>query len=207
MKGKFPVTFLFLDIDPEAVDVNIHPSKREVRFRDEFAVRQSVIDAVRAALEPEVAGSTPVQSEGWPKAERRAFVEQTSALSSTAPPLVLRTTSDSASQAAQQPTMPLPLEGEVTATPSTEVRTEEGLWRILGVIGRLYVLIESPEGLVLMDQHAAHERVLFEKMLRELETDSAPPRSSCCRSRSSSMCVMRSSFTRIKKRCINSASV
>jgi DNA mismatch repair protein MutL len=174
MRGKFPVTFLFLDIDPEAVDVNIHPAKREVRFRDEFAVRQCVIDAVRAALEPEVAGLHPVQSEGWPKAEHRAFVGQTGTLPSTSPPLVLRTTSDPASRPAQQPTMPLPLEGEVSATPSTEVRTEEGLWRILGVIGQLYVLVESPEGLVLMDQHAAHERVLFEKMLRELETDSAP---------------------------------
>ena len=53
MKGQYPITFLFIDIDPELVDVNIHPSKREVRFRDEFAVRQAVIDAVRKALEPE----------------------------------------------------------------------------------------------------------------------------------------------------------
>ena len=45
---------------------------------------------------------------------------------------------------------------------------------MLGVIGQLYVLIESPEGLVLMDQHAAHERVLFEQMLRELTVESAP---------------------------------
>ena len=52
MRGKFPVTFLFIDIDPELVDVNVHPTKREVRFRDEFAVRQRVIDAVRVALEP-----------------------------------------------------------------------------------------------------------------------------------------------------------
>ncbi len=49
-----------------------------------------------------------------------------------------------------------------------------GGWRILGVIGQLYVLAESPEGLVLIDQHAAHERVLFEKMLRELEAAAAP---------------------------------
>jgi len=177
MKGKFPVTFLFLDIDPEAVDVNIHPSKREVRFRDEFAVRQCVIDAVRAALEPEVAGLRPVQSEGWPKAEHRGFttlVGGVPAPSLAHPPLVLQTTEGATSQTPQQPAMPLPLDGEASATPSTEVRTEEGLWRILGVIGQLYVLIESAEGLVLMDQHAAHERVLFEKMLRELETDSAP---------------------------------
>jgi DNA mismatch repair protein MutL len=164
MRGKFPVTFLFLDIDPEVVDVNIHPSKREVRFRDEFAVRQCVIDAVRTALEPEVAGLHPVQSEGWPKADPLAFATQPAYLSSPLP----------ARPPHQQPTMPLPLGGEVSATPSTQVHTEEGLWRILGVIGQLYVLIESPEGLVLMDQHAAHERVLFEKMLRELETDSAP---------------------------------
>jgi len=65
-------------------------------------------------------------------------------------------------------------QGESPAEPLSEVHTEEGPWRILGVIGRLYVLIESAEGLVLMDQHAAHERVLFEKMLRELKTDSAP---------------------------------
>src|SRR5882724_9954268 len=177
MRGKFPVTFLFLEIDPVVVDVNIHPTKREVRFRDEFAVRQCVIDAVRAALEPEVAGLRPVQSEGWPKAEHRAFATPpgvSPAPSSARPPLVLRTTGDLANQPHQQPTMPLPLEGEASAEPSTQVRTEEGLWRILGVVGQLYVLIESPEGLVLMDQHAAHERVLFEKMLRELEADSAP---------------------------------
>ena len=52
MKGQYPVTFLFIDIDPNLVDVNIHPAKREVRFRDEFAVRQCVIDAVRQAIEP-----------------------------------------------------------------------------------------------------------------------------------------------------------
>jgi DNA mismatch repair protein MutL len=135
-----------------------------------------VIDAVRAALEPEVAGLRPVQSEGWPKAEPRTFPTppgSATAIPSIPPPLTLRTAGDSVGQT-QQPTMPLPLEEEVSAVASTEVRTEEGLWRILGVIGQLYVLIESPEGLVLMDQHAAHERVLFEKMLRELETDSAP---------------------------------
>ena len=65
--------------------------------------------------------------------------------------------------------MPLPLKGEVSAEPPNQVRTEEGLWRILGVVGQLYVLIESPEGLVLMDQHAAHERLVYERMKRALE--------------------------------------
>ena len=170
MKGKYPVTFLLIDINPELVDVNIHPSKREVRFRDEFAVRQCVIDAVRAALEREGTAISPLPTSVVRRGEPLAR-----------PPLVLRTAGDSESRPYQQPTMPLPMEGEgypdkvgAPAEPQSEVHTEDGSWRILGVIGQLYVLIESPEGLVLMDQHAAHERVLFERMLKELETDSAP---------------------------------
>jgi DNA mismatch repair protein MutL len=145
MKSRYPVTFLFIEIDPELVDVNIHPAKREVRFRDEYAVRQAVINAVHKVLEP--AGETiqPVSGTGWP--------------------VQLRSEPEPAAE--RQTTLPVEAKSE-------DVHTDEGRWRILGVVGQLYVLIESPEGLVLMDQHAAHERVLFERMLKELESDSAP---------------------------------
>ena len=165
MKGQYPVTFLFIDIDPNLVDVNVHPAKREVRFRDEFAVRQCVIDAVRHAIE--LKGTVrPLEVSAVGRGEPLAR-----------PPLVLRGTGDSASRPYQQPTMTMPLQNYVPlapVVPTQEVQTDEGAWRILGVIGQLYVLVESPEGLVLMDQHAAHERVLFEKMLKELASDSAP---------------------------------
>ena len=151
MKGKFPVTFLFLEINPELVDVNIHPAKREVRFRDEFAVRQCVTAAVRQALAPVGPTFQPVTSTGWPQ----------SAPSATPTPSPVTET---------QTTLPVVT---APATPAT-VETEDGQWRVLGAIGRLYVLIESPEGLVLMDQHAAHERVLFERMLKELTVETAP---------------------------------
>jgi len=147
MRGQFPVTFLFIEIDPELVDVNIHPAKREVRFRDEYAVRQCVIDAVRAAVEAKDEAPRPIQRE--------------------------MTATTFVAQPALMPVPPSYREGEAPAEPPV-VHTDDGAWRVLGAVGQLYVLIESPEGLVLMDQHAAHERVLFEKMLRELATDSAP---------------------------------
>jgi DNA mismatch repair protein MutL len=155
MRGRFPVTFLFIEIDPELVDVNIHPAKREVRFRDERAVREAVIEAVRKALEPEGA-IRPVSAAGRGEPLAR-------------PPFTLQPTGDSTSRP-YQPVMSLPVG---TAAPA-EVHTEEGRWRILGVVGQLYVILESPEGLVLMDQHAAHERVLFEKMLKDFADGNAP---------------------------------
>jgi DNA mismatch repair protein MutL len=170
MKGRFPVTFLFVDIDPELVDVNIHPAKREVRFREEFAVRQAVIQAVRAALEPQAGVIRPVGIGGVTQA---IAVTTSRGGEPVGPPLELR--GETVAAVAQQTTF-VPLEQVVTSAPggATIVTEEEGTWRILGVVGRLYVLAESPGGLVLMDQHAAHERVLFEKMLRDLESANAP---------------------------------
>jgi DNA mismatch repair protein MutL len=153
MRGQFPITFLFIEVDPSSVDVNIHPTKREVRFRDEFAVRQAVIDAVRAAPEPKgaTAKPLPVSAAGGrdePPSRPQSFV--------------LPPTGEPAARPYQQ------------TLPATEVQTDEGTWRIIGVLSDLYVLVQSPEGLVLMDQHAAHERVLFEKMLKELADGNAP---------------------------------
>jgi len=154
MKGQFPVTFLFLEVEPALVDVNIHPTKREVRFRDEFAVRQAVIDAVRAALEPKVPVARPL-----PVTMAGAVEPKVGAASAPRPPV--------------QAEIPIGA-STAMALPMPEVQTEDGAWRILGVLSDLYVLVESPEGLVLLDQHAAHERVLFERMLKQLADGNAP---------------------------------
>ncbi|MDQ3118631.1 MAG: DNA mismatch repair endonuclease MutL [Verrucomicrobiota bacterium] len=180
MKGQFAVTFLFLTLDPAAVDVNVHPAKREVRFRDPAAVREAVVEAVRRTLEggrrewqdqfrpPEadvaaIMPSAPVASlvptPGQP-AEDFAFVDRNSS------PRVIASRSD----------------GEDFSPPREDQRSDEPLaapprdrqFQIIGVLNKLYVLMENANGLVLVDQHAAHERILFEELRRRMEEKGVP---------------------------------
>ncbi|MCX6900861.1 MAG: DNA mismatch repair endonuclease MutL [Verrucomicrobia bacterium] len=169
MRGRFPIAFLFVEIEPGAVDVNIHPTKREVRFRDEYAVRAAVTATVRRALEPQVAAA-PVQPvrltlQAETVDAMPAPVEQRLPLTQAGTWSVERRASSVATTATPAPVPDIP--GAPSSTPHDS-------WRVIGVVGQLYVLIESAEGLVLLDQHAAHERVLFERMLKQLEQGAAP---------------------------------
>lgn len=216
MKGRYPVCCLFLEIDPAAVDVNIHPSKREVKFHRESAVRQFVTRAVRDALLNFHAA--PAQSHARPKASPQVTPPRTAGTQPTAQPLDTQSpheqlkpvpigpkptlpefqlAPEQQTSEPQQPVLrigfaqkpPLDVSCKTTValshTPehhATELVPGVGLVSILdvplrfvGVIGRLYVVFESDRGLVLLDQHAAHERVLFEQMLARLEQDGIAP--------------------------------
>ncbi|MEQ1860317.1 MAG: DNA mismatch repair endonuclease MutL [Chthoniobacteraceae bacterium] len=163
MRGQHPVTFLFLEMDPERVDVNVHPAKREVRFRDPAGVREAVAQALRQALESDRAS--------WSQTFRAA---PEPALIPEREQLALR------KDWSDLPVMPAPLRGAQLQTPNepppepatTSPKAEN--FKILGVLGKLYVLMENATGLVLVDQHAAHERVLFEEMRRRMETQGVP---------------------------------
>ena len=206
MKGRYPVCCLFLEIDPAAVDVNIHPAKREVKFHREGEVRKFVARAVREALlrfHDEAGAQRPesrVRSD--PSASKPAPVitlpgtekaPEPAELPNFAPPLPRRPT--------MFPTQPeqRPLKmgfASTTQTPSAEHHVSRFTphepvarppasstpvpllnvpLRLVGVIGRLYVVLESDRGLVLLDQHAAHERILFEQMLERLERSTQSP--------------------------------
>ena len=202
MKGRFPVCCLFLEIDPAAVDVNVHPAKREVKFHREFEVRKWVAQAVREALlayhaqpEKKIVPQAPVEEQLAmhkmdapldiapvpemapplsafplpPRAPDRMFQPAAQpalamGFSKTSPAIV--SPSLPASNVVSLP-QPAP---STAATPLLNVPL-----RLLGVIGKLYVLLESDRGLVLLDQHAAHERILFEQMLNRLEQNEFAP--------------------------------
>jgi len=192
MKGQYPVTFLFIGTDPGAVDVNVHPAKREVRFHDGNAVRDAVIAAVQESLRGEMrrpvsgvglTGTRPEPSQQQanliPETEQQSLRKdwaEFSGFESTGSTTTPEPTADR-SDPVESPTQPgsiepaaepVPEPDPVGATPKPED------YRLLGVLGKLYVLLEGKEGLVLMDQHAAHERVLFEEMRRRMETEGVP---------------------------------
>ncbi|PYL13407.1 MAG: DNA mismatch repair endonuclease MutL [Verrucomicrobia bacterium] len=174
MKGQYPVTFLFLNLDPAAVDVNVHPAKREVRFRDPTAVREAIVHSVQQTLER---GRTK-----WQEKFRAPIAPLSSAPDKVTVNLELRSevTSPEASQR-ELPAVagfvapgPFLKPHEVSSQRSIKPDSNQQQFQIIGVLNKLYVLMENVNGLVLVDQHAAHERILFEELRRRMEEEGVP---------------------------------
>jgi DNA mismatch repair protein MutL len=191
MKGQYPVTFLFIDLDPGAVDVNVHPAKREVRFRDPNGVREAIVRCLQQTLErdraawqekfraPTVAGTA---DPGQVAPERfvpdltlrpAVSVPETSHRELPQFPAIGGTTS--VSSLTPEPCVEPPGRDKILPSDVEAKKTNRDQeFQILGVLNKLYVLMENSEGLVLVDQHAAHERILFEELRRRMEEQGVP---------------------------------
>jgi DNA mismatch repair protein MutL len=167
MKGQFPVTFLFLNLDPASVDVNVHPAKREVRFRDPTAVREAVVNSIRRTLE---GGRSDWQEKFHaPAAPSRPTVGTTAKIpDSPASEFAV------VGQALRLPTPRIDSASEALALQRHADRPIPQQFQIIGILNKLYVLMENADGLVLVDQHAAHERILFEELRRRMEEQGVP---------------------------------
>lgn len=166
--GRYPVASIDVRVAEEEVDVNVHPAKAEVRFRDERAVGRVVRHAVRAALEASPAVSWGV-APAWP------VVPGTPADTSRAggqpagggaPLLALRAQPS-------QARLGLPA-GAASDRPKTTHRELLPLLRVVGQVNATYIIAEGPDGMYLLDQHAAHERVRYEEVLGARTRGDAP---------------------------------
>ncbi|NJN80620.1 MAG: DNA mismatch repair protein MutL [Anaerolineales bacterium] len=163
MVGRYPLTALFLEISPEDVDVNVHPTKSEVRFRSQDKIFSFVQRSVRKAL----LAYTPVPSVSPQLWGSRAIPSQPREIGMDWSIGHNETTIDDRPQTVEN----RPLS---TVNGQESLTINIPLLRLIGQIGATYIVAEGPDGLYLVDQHAAHERVLFEKLMAQRENKNIP---------------------------------
>lgn len=172
VKGRYPVVVLFLEIEPSQVDVNVHPTKHEVRFRDQRLIHEFISGAVREALRPSswlgASGSDapaeapprPVSAPAAPVRDYRQAVQESLA-------------DYARSSHPARPAFPSPTAAPVgpVARPVSDGAAREnevpgffGSLRVIGQYRNSYLVCQDGDDLLLIDQHAAHERIGFERL-------------------------------------------
>ncbi|PKN93357.1 MAG: DNA mismatch repair protein MutL [Chloroflexi bacterium HGW-Chloroflexi-6] len=173
MVGRFPLTALFLEVDPAEVDVNVHPAKAEVRFRNQERIFSFIQrSARRALLAYSPIPSMPPAQNLWSGGQSSGFSGQFSGGSQQGIGLEWGIAHDNLNaegrvQSDQAGTVP---QGDIQHSAFSNLP----LLRLVGQIGASYLVAEGPDGLYLIDQHAAHERILFEKLMNQRAHQNIP---------------------------------
>jgi DNA mismatch repair protein MutL len=155
---QHPAFVLFLEIEPGQVDVNVHPTKTEVRFRDSRAVHQFVFHALNKALSRSVAGTAASRAPAFvPRTPAPIMRQAAMALGSAEPSVFYETL----------------FRGAVPAAPLPDEQ-DSPLGYALAQLSGVYVLAQNRHGLVIVDMHAAHERILYEKLKGLLDAREIP---------------------------------
>lgn len=178
MHGQFPVAVVFMTLDPDRVDVNVHPTKQEVRISNEPEIKSLLKRAVTQALQKAgdlTPGLKPFREDlnsgvpafSAPTGQREnpydSFYGRSAAVPVEMPVFSAPQAPEDVYRAAPAPEEELPVLKEKPF----------GITKILGQIHHTFIVAETEEGLLMIDQHAAHERVMFEVLLKNFETGQA----------------------------------
>jgi len=166
MVGRYPVAVLFINIPPELVDVNVHPAKAEVRFRDQDAVFSGVQRAIRRGLLaftpiPDL-NATRLWGRSVPETDGQSW--QQGNFSAAGGQSEVNGGGEFGTGSEFEIATPQP------ALPGSHLP----LLRLVGQVASTYLIAEGPDGLYLIDQHAAHERVLFDQLMAQFNAKSIP---------------------------------
>jgi DNA mismatch repair protein MutL len=164
--GRYPLAVVMVRLPPEDVDVNVHPAKAEVRFRDTDAVFRAVQRAVRRTLlerSPVPIATHPAGA--WPNLATQWGEEHHERLAH----LRLQPAGEQLRLDVESLDVVAPERGSEARGRFTPPPGRLPPLRVVGQLSATYIVAEGPEGLYLVDQHAAHERVLFERLLAERE--------------------------------------
>ncbi len=172
-KGRYPQGAVFIERDPALVDVNVHPTKSEVMFEGQYEVGQSIRRAIGGML------ADAPWMKGYRERTQKAlgdFYERQKDPGSPKRndyPAATSSAKAASAQAAYKPGSTSSFHGGVSTVPEKSAETAKGdmfsdgfysSLKFLGQVGKLYLVCESPDGIILIDQHAAHERVNFERI-------------------------------------------
>lgn len=172
--GRYPMGIVFIKLPVEDVDVNVHPAKVEVRFQRPNAVFAAVQRAVRETLIAESpVPAVSAWSIGTPDNAGWSTGRDAGAFSAPRTPDQASLELDWA-RSTPETDLPAPAPDErpfadAAARGETAVGRKLPIMRVIGQVGQAYIITEGPEGLYLIDQHAAHERILYERFMADLQ--------------------------------------
>ena len=162
-RGRFPAVVLYITCAADRIDVNVHPAKTEVRFRDQGFVRGLIVSAIRRALAKQAIKPDTSASQQTSQAFTAQYASAPYRVQSQTSPMQTHSTFAETAQSAFD--MNLPLAGAITFEPEALHDHPMGVAR--AQLHGNYIVAQTADGMILVDQHAAHERIVYERLKRE----------------------------------------